>query len=298
MTKEQLFIQLVEQLSSKTLFHGHAVIDAEDEAMMIMMHVFSQDVNEVLSTGNQSAATTQCDTAFSFVKQRILTLKTKAYIFGEFNFCGLMFNSDQRALVPRSPIAELIQNNFAPLLDIENVNTALDLCTGSGCIGIALAKYNPDIQVDISDISHIALTLAQENINKLGVSVNVIQSDLFKSIEHSYDLIITNPPYVSDAEYDELPEEYKKEPKLGLVTDKAGLRIPVEILLESPKHLNDGGFLFLEVGYSDNALDEAFPSIDIQWLDFSNGGQGVCVFSKAQLNEYAPLFKPFLKKKS
>ena len=220
-----------------------------------------------------------------------------AYILGEVNFCGLMFNSDQRALVPRSPIAELIQNDFEPWLDISNVKTALDLCTGSGCIGISLAKYNNDMQVDISDISHIALTLAQENINKLSVNVNVIQSDLFKNINQSYDLIVSNPPYVSDAEYKELPEEYKQEPKLGLVTDKEGLRIPVEILLNGSKYLTDNGYLILEVGYSDEALDEAFSSIDIQWVDFSNGGQGVCVFSKSELNKYAPFFQSFLENK-
>ena len=153
------------------------------------------------------------------------------------------------------------------------------------------------MQVDISDISHIALTLAQENINKLSVNVNVVQSDLFKNIDKSYDLLVSNPPYVSNAEYQELPEEYKQEPKLGLVTDKAGLKIPVEILLNSSKHLTDNGYLVLEVGYSDEALDDAFPSISIQWVDFSNGGQGVCVFNKTELVKYAPLFKSFLENK-
>lgn len=293
-TKEQLFIQLVEQLSSEKLFHGHAAIDAEDEAMMVMMHIFAEDVNEILLSGHKEVLNSKIDEAHVFVDKRLSTIKPMAYILGQVNFCGLMFNSDERALVPRSPIAELIHNGFSPWVDMNKVSSALDLCTGSGCIGIAIAYYFSNIIVDISDISHKALTLAQENNNNLATNVNIVQSDLFANTNKSYDLIVTNPPYVSDAEYQELPEEYKREPKLGLVTENDGLRIPVEILLKAPDYLNDDGFLFLEVGYSDDALDAAFPEINIEWVEFLNGGQGVCVFSKKMLLEYSQLFKSFL----
>lgn len=296
MTKEQLFIQLVEQLSSQKLFHGHAVIDAEDEAMMVVMYIFKQDVNAIMASGNELAGKVMCEKATDLVQQRLSSLKPMAYVLGEVNFCGLMFNSDERALVPRSPIAELIQNGFQPWVDMNKISTALDLCTGSGCIGLALANYFTNTQVDISDISHKALTLAQENINKLSIQAKIIQSDLFENVKNSYDLIVTNPPYVSGEEYDELPKEYKHEPKLGLVTEQQGLRIPVEIMLKAPGFLNDNGFLFLEVGYSDSLLDAAFPQASFEWIDFLNGGQGVCVFSKKILLEYKDYFKAFLEK--
>ena len=294
MTKEQLFFQLVGKLSSDKLFHGHAVVDEEDEAMMVAMHVFKQEVNDVLSSGNQIVSKAEIDWANSIVETRLKTLKPMAYILGEVSFCGLKFKSDERALVPRSPIAELIQNGFQPWLNIKRVLTALDLCTGSGCIGLAIAKNFDHIKVDLSDISQKALTLAQENKNLLSANVDIIQSDLFTHINRTYDLIVTNPPYVSDEEYSDLPEEFKQEPKLGLTSECSGLKIPVEIMLSAPKYLNENGQLFLEVGYSDEALDRAFPQIDIEWIDFLNGGQGVCVFSKKMLLEYQHLFKSFL----
>jgi ribosomal protein L3 glutamine methyltransferase len=293
-TKEQLFFQLVEKLSSDKLFYGHAVIDQEDEAMMVAMHVFKQEVNEVLSSGNQLVSQSEIDSANSIVETRLSTLKPMAYILGEVSFCGFRFKSDERALVPRSPIAELIKNGFQPWLDISQVLTALDLCTGSGCIGLAIAKNFDHIKVDVSDISQKALTLAQENKNLLSANIGIIQSDLFAQINRTYDLIVTNPPYVSDEEYSELPEEFKQEPKLGLTSECSGLKIPVEIMLKASKYLNDNGHLFLEVGYSDEALDKAFPQINIEWIDFLNGGQGVCVFSKQMLLEYQHLFKSFL----
>ena len=299
MTKEQLFIKLVKTLTSNKLFYGHAVIDAEDEAMMVLMNIFDESVNDILSTGEENVKPEFIDAALNLINQRISTRKPMAYILGSVNFCGLNFKIDGRALVPRSPIAELILNGFDLWFDINKINTALDLCTGSGCIGLSIAHYYKHVSVDLSDLSHKALSLANENRELLELynSVQIIQSDLFLKINKKYDLIVTNPPYVSDEEYKELPEEYKKEPKLGLVTSQMGLSIPVKILLEAPDYLNGNGMLFLEVGYSDEALDEAFPDIDIEWIDFLNGGQGVCVFSKEMLLEYRHYFKDFLEVK-
>ncbi|MCF6318969.1 MAG: 50S ribosomal protein L3 N(5)-glutamine methyltransferase [Proteobacteria bacterium] len=294
MTKEQLFIQLVEQLSSDKLFHGHAVIDAQDEAMMVMMRVFGEQVSEVLSTGNQEVSSTEYDKATAFTKSRLSSLKPMAYILGEVSFCGLVFKSDQRALVPRSPMAELIQSGFKPWLEMKNVTSALDLCTGGGCIGISLAKYNKHIKVGISDISEKALSLAEENKNKISVEVELIQSDLFQNIQGTYDLIVSNPPYVSETEYQELPDEYKTEPKLGLVAELDGLKIPAEIMLKAPEYLSNDGVLFLEVGYSDELLESMFPEIAFEWIEFNNGGDGVCVFNKKTLVKYRTLFESFL----
>lgn len=296
MTKEQLFIQLVKQLSSSELFYGHGVVDAQDEAMMVLMGVFNQQVNDILASGNEIINQTAIDKAHSYVETRLTGLKPMAYVLGEVNFCGLSFNCDERALVPRSPIAELIKNEFKPWLNIKNINSALDLCTGGGCIGISLAKYNRHIKVAISDISSDALSLAQENKEKLSVEVELIQSDLFQNINGIYDLIVTNPPYVSEAEYNELPDEYKTEPKLGLVADQDGLKIPVEIMLNAPNYLSNGGLLFLEVGYSDELLESMFPEILFEWIEFENGGDGVCVFDKKTLIKCGTLFQAFLNK--
>ena len=296
MTKEQLFIHLVEQLSSPNLFYGHGVVDAQDEAMMVLMHVLKQQVDEILSTGHEIITQPCIDKACSFVEQRLASLKPMAYVLGEVIFCGLSFISDERALVPRSPFAELIQNGFKPWLNMKNINSALDLCTGGGCIGISLAKYNKHIKVDVSDISDDALSLAKENIERLSVDVELIQSDLFQNINETYDLIVTNPPYVSETEYDELPDEYKTEPRIGLVADQDGLKIPVEIMLNAPKQLSEKGLLFLEVGYSDELLESVFPEISFEWIEFSNGGDGVCVFDKKTLVAHMSLFQSFLNK--
>ena len=298
MTKEKLFIQLTQRLSDKNLFFGHGVIDAQDEAMMVLMHVLNQSVEEILSSGDDEVINEDNEAAQELIQQRLQGLKPMAYIIGEVSFAGLVFQTDERALVPRSPIAELILKDLQPWIDIKQVQSALDLCTGSGCIGIALAKYNPSIQVDISDISKEALELAQTNIelHQLNPNVTAIQSDLFANLSKTYDLIVTNPPYVSESEYQELPQEYKIEPKLGLTTPQDGLQIPVEIMLQAPIHLNDGGYLFLEVGYTDELLDDAFPMMDFEWIDFENGGQGVCVLSKEHLIRFSAEFKKFLSK--
>ncbi len=298
-TKEQLFNHLIEQLSTSDAFFGHAVIDEQDEAMMVLMKLLNQDVKTILSTGSELIDPQLVEQSESIVKQRINSLKPMAYILGQVDFAGLTFDIDERALIPRSPIAELIVYGFDQWNDMSQAASALDLCTGSGCIGIALAHHYQHLTVDISDISQQALKLATKNrkIHGLESRVNVIHSDLFNNIEAHYDVILTNPPYVSDDEYKELPVEYKHEPKKGLVTGMDGLRIPVEILFTAPDYLKKNGLLFLEVGYTHELLENAFGAIDFEWIDFSYGGEGVCVFSKEKLLEYRDLFKTYLETK-
>lgn len=295
MNKEELFIQLVDDLSAETLFHGHAVIDAEDEAMMIMMAVLHQNVQLILSTGQDVVSNSVMEQAYSYAALRLKSLKPMAYIVGEVYFSELKFVIDERALVPRSPIAELVLNGFQGVFSIKTMSKALDLCTGSGCIGISLAQHHCNFNVDISDLSKEALELAHinRNFHEVNERVNIIESDLFANINESYDLIISNPPYVSETEYLDLPQEYKQEPKMGLVTTQSGLNIPVNIMLQAPEYLKPDGFLILEVGYSDELLAVSFPQFSFQWIEFSNGGQGVCVFSREMLLEYQPYFKAF-----
>ncbi len=295
-TKEQLFNRLNEQLADSPAFFGHAVIDEQDETMMVMMKVFQQGVDNILSTGDERVTEQQVEACQDLVDKRIATLKPMAYVVGEVFFAGMKFCSDERALVPRSPLAELIINGFEKWQSHSTLQKALDLCTGGGCIGLALAHHYPESEVHLSDISSTALQLAASNRDQhqLQNRVSLICSDLFEQIDDKYDLILSNPPYVSLDEYQALPDEYKHEPQQGLVTELDGLRIPVEILYQSAGHLQSGGHLFLEVGYTDELLENAFPTIDFEWLEFFNGGQGVCVFSQKKLLEYRSLFKQYL----
>src|SRR5690606_23590675 len=210
-----------------------------------------------------------------------------AYLVGEAWFCGLPFKVDERVLIPRSPIAELINNRFEPLLNREPLRI-LDLCTGSGCIGIACALAFPDAQVDLADISTDALQLAQENVQRHGLEqqVRVIESDLFTAVQGPYDLIVTNPPCVSRQEVDELPAEYHHEPELGLLSLDDGLDIPLRILREAAAHLHEDGVLVLEVGYSREALTARLPGVPLLWLEFEHGGDGVCALTAQQLRQY------------
>jgi ribosomal protein L3 glutamine methyltransferase len=202
----------------------------------------------------------------------------------------LKFKSDRRALVPRSPIAELIESGFTPWMDGRHVERALDLCTGSGCIGIAMAEYNPHWQVDIVDISEDALSLARENVafQHVGERVEVVKSDLFKGLKgRKYDLIVSNPPYVTEDEYAALPGEYSHEPKLGLTSGDDGLDICVRILDEAADLLTEEGLLIVEVGESEHALSALLPEVPFVWIEFKVGQMGVFAIERRELIEHA-----------
>jgi ribosomal protein L3 glutamine methyltransferase len=200
------------------------------------------------------------------------------------------FKSDKRALVPRSPIAELIEDGFSPWLDGREVDRALDLCTGSGCIGIAMAAHNPHWHVDIADISDDALALARENIalHQLDDRVRAVRSDLFGGLRgERYDLVVSNPPYVTDAEYAALPGEYAHEPKLGLTAGADGLDIALRILRDAPDHLTDDGLLIVEVGESERALAALLPDVPFVWIEFKVGPMGVFALERRDLVGHA-----------
>jgi ribosomal protein L3 glutamine methyltransferase len=213
-----------------------------------------------------------------------------AYLVGEAWFAGMPFKSDARALVPRSPIAELIEGEFSPWLDGRDVGRALDLCTGSGCIGIAMAAHNPHWQVDIADLSDDALALARENIalHQVGRQVRAIRSDLFSGLPgERYDLVVSNPPYVTDDESAALPGEYAHEPKLGLAAGADGLDIALRILRDAPDHLTDDGLLIVEVGESERALTALLPEVPFVWIEFKVGSMGVFALGRHDLVAHA-----------
>ena len=226
----------------------------------------------------------------ALIERRVNERVPVAYLVGETWFAGLKFKSDRRALVPRSPIAELIESGFAPWLDERPVERVLDLCTGSGCIGIAIAEYNPQWQVDIVDISADALALARENIAFQHVDgrVHAILSDLFAGVQgQRYDLIVSNPPYVTDGEYAALPGEYAHEPKLGLASGEDGLDLCLRILDAAAAHLSGDGLLIVEVGESERALVALLPAVPFVWIEFKVGAMGVFALERNDLVTHA-----------
>jgi ribosomal protein L3 glutamine methyltransferase len=219
--------------------------------------------------------------------------KPLAYLLREAQFAGLSFYVDERVLVPRSPIAELIGERFVPWVDPDRVYAVLDLCTGSGCIAIACAHAFPGAVVDATDISTDALAVARINVDRhhLEEQVRLIRSDLFDGLNGAkYDLIVSNPPYVARAEWEGLPAEYHAEPRLGLESGVDGLDATRRILAEAAGHLNPGGALIVEVGNSAAALEDAFPELPFCWLEFERGGEGVFALTAEQLEGWPGSF--------
>ncbi len=305
MTVKELFLKLCEQLQQSAVYFGHGVSAAEDEVLLLLMKVMDMDFNALNQASLQLATEAQSQQAFALLEERISNKRPMAYVVGFSVFAGLTFKVDERALVPRSPFVQLIDAAFQPWVDMDKVSNVLDLCTGSGCIGLAVAHYFEHCHVDLSDLSEAALALASENQQALQLlnRTSLLHADLFQGNTKSYDLILTNPPYVDEVEYETLPEEFNHEPKMALVSERAGLAIPVAILSQAADHLSETGVLFLEVGFYDQALTAALPEVEFIWLDFAGDedgdflgdGQGICVFTRDDLIKFRPHFKEFLK---
>jgi len=272
------------------LTFGHSHDNAIDEATHLVLSCLHLPPDLPPAYGSARVTADEKARVLALVDRRIETREPVAYLVGEAWFASMPFKSDRRALVPRSPIAELIEEGFSPWLDGRDVERALDLCTGSGCIGIAMAAHNPYWRVDIADISDDALTLARENIaqHQLGDRVRALRSDLFSGVQgERYELIVSNPPYVTDAEYAALPGEYAHEPKLGLTAGADGLDIALRILRDAPGHLTDDGLLIVEVGMSERALDALLPEVPFTWIEFKVGPMGVFALEQRDLLEHA-----------
>lgn len=293
-TIRQLIHDGAARLESAGLVFGHGTDNALDESATLVLHALELpfDVtDEQLDTVPSARQAGRVDT---LLEQRISSRKPAAYLTGEAWFAGLPFYVDERVLVPRSPIAELIEERFSPWVDQGGIARILDLCTGSGCIGIASALAFPDARVDLADLSTDALEVARRNIRRhaLDSRVRAIESDLFGNLgDNRYDLIVSNPPYVADEKVRRLPEEYRHEPALGLSAGDDGLDLVIRLLSGAPAHLRPGGMLVVEVGYSQPVLESAFPEIPFLWLEFAYGGEGVFLLEREQLVEYHSVFE-------
>lgn len=266
------------------LFYGHGTDNADDEALYLVFSYLGLDYAGDESQFERSLSEQELSELRQLADRRIDERVPVAYLVGEAWFAGLPFHSDARALVPRSPLAELILNYYSPLLS-EPPARVLDLCTGGGCIGIASAVVFADAEVDLADISVDALALAEQNIRRhqLQSRVKTVASDLFDGVNGRYDLIVSNPPYVSAEEVMGLPAEYAHEPSLGLLSDEEGLLIPLQIMRQAPDFLTEQGVLVLEVGYSWEALMSRYPELPVIWLEFEQGGEGVMAITRESL---------------
>lgn len=277
------------QFSSAGLFFGHGTDNAWDEAVQLVLHGVHLPLPLNPDVLDARLTLSERKDVVALIRRRIDERIPVAYLTGTAWFAGLPFQVDERVLVPRSPIAELIEKQFMPWL-MKEPEYILDLCTGSGCIGIACAYAFPDAAVDLSDISPDALAVAHNNIrsHELDGRVRCIESDLFGGIaELRYDLIVSNPPYVDAEDLADMPAEYHAEPPLGLASGADGLDFTRRLLREAADHLNEDGVLIVEVGNSGVALEEAYPEIPFTWLEFERGGHGVFLLTSEQLQEAA-----------
>ncbi len=271
------------------LCFGHSYDNALDEATQLTLHALHlpHDLNPIY--GQSRVTEDEKADVLALFERRISERVPACYLTGEAWFAGLSFKSDARALVPRSPIAELIESGFEPWIGGLEVTRALDLCTGSGCIAIAMAHHQPDWHVDAVDLSTDALTLASENATRLDVvdRVRLLRSDLFAELRgQCYELIVSNPPYVTRAEVAALPSEYRHEPELGLIAGEDGLDLALRILRDAPDYLSEGGLLIVEVGESERALHRLLPKVPLDWIEFKVGAMGVFAIGREALVEH------------
>jgi ribosomal protein L3 glutamine methyltransferase len=282
----------ITRMHAAEIFFGHGTDNADTETQVLLAHVLHLDLGQLESFRRAVMTADEANAFRELVQQRIEARKPAAYLTGEAWFAGLPFKVDERVLIPRSPIAELIENEFQPWLT-ESPQHILDLCTGSACIAIACAYAFPEAEVDALDISPDALAVAEENIavHQLEHRVFPMVSDLYSAVpEQRYDLIVTNPPYVDAEDMADLPAEFQHEPELGLAAGDDGLDLVRTILREAPQHLTEHGILICEVGNSMVHMMELYPEVPFTWLSFERGGDGVFLLTRQELLEHQASF--------
>lgn len=282
----------VTHFNQANLVYGHGTDNGWDEAVNLVLsslHLPPDADNNVLDA---RLAISEKKALAEKIKRRVEDRVPVPYLVNESWFAGLNFYVDERVIIPRSPIAELLEDELSPWVEMENVQNILDMCTGSGCIAVSAALTFPEALVDAVDLSEDALEVAKINVKRFGLeeNINLIHSDVFEGLTGKrYDIIISNPPYVGKEEYNALPTEYTHEPQQSLLCGEDGLAVVRKILAEAENHLTPTGILIVEVGYTQELLELEYEGVPFTWLQFERGGEGVFLLTAEELREFRHL---------
>jgi ribosomal protein L3 glutamine methyltransferase len=286
-TVRALIATSARRLTRAKVFFGHGTDNAADEAAALVWHALHLPHPATARTYARRVGVRARAQVRALIDRRVRERVPAAYLIGRAHFAGLAFHVDRRVLIPRSPVVELIERGFAPWIDPRRVWRVLDVGTGSGCIAIACARAFPRARVDALDVSLPALDVARRNVrlHRLGRRVRLLRSDHFGALgAESYDIIVSNPPYVGARELGALPAEYRHEPRVALASGREGLDSIRIILRDAVRHLRPRGILVVEAGNTEIAVRRAFPRLPFTWLHFERGGGGVFLLTAEQLH--------------
>lgn len=281
----------VSQFEQHAVFFGHGTDNAYDEAIWLVMRALHLPMDTLEQFWDAKLTDTEQQHIAQLITRRVENRTPTAYLLNEAWLRGYKFYVDERVIVPRSFIAELLEDGFYPWIEYpELVENAADICTGSGCLGVLLADTFPNAQVDVIDISPDAIAVCNINIANYDLQerVTAIQSDMFSALKgKQYDVIISNPPYVDAPSMAQLPQEYRNEPQIALGSGQDGLDHTHTLLREAAHHLTPNGILVVEIGHNRDALLDAYPDIPFVWLEVQSGNQFVFLLTKQDLNALA-----------
>ena len=281
------------RFNESDLYYGHGLADAWDESTYLVSHVLCIPWSHLSEFYDCCVTAVEAQQLIQITVRRINEQKPLFYLLNAALFCHHVFYIDERVIVPRSPLADIINNRFSPWLDAKQITHVLDLCCGSGCLGLTIAKVFPNTRVDLLDHSRDALEVAQINVDALDLwdRVNLVLSDLFAALRDpilhtKYQLIISNPPYVPNVEMDTLPREYHYEPRVSLAAGKEGLDIVHRILRDSVHFLDEQGILIVEVGENRTALTQHYPDVPFQWLPVTSALSCIFLLTAEQCKQH------------